>query len=113
MTATRPNTDVPFFYDAPEHASQMAVVDAIKAELEAVSGAVEHYSKTYSDDQLTCTQRWEFGDVTHWQNYMSSINTRLPRGIIDRNLYFLDNGHKLSFTWTDDFGQSGTVVQVA
>jgi hypothetical protein len=113
MTATRPDTSVPFFYDSPDHAEQMAVVDAIKQEMEIVEGVIESYSKTYSEDNLTCIQTWEFGNISYWQQYMTSINTRLPRGIINRNIYFLDHGHKLTFTWIDDNGVEGSVVQVA
>lgn len=113
MVATRPDTSAPFFYDSPEHAEQMSTVDAIRLEIASEEGAVEHYSKVYSDDQLTCTQVWEFGNVMHWQKFMTEINVRLPRGIINRNLYFLEHGHKLTFIWVDDNGVEGSVAQVA
>lgn len=112
--ATRPNTDAPFFYDAPEHAEQMAAVDNIRANLASMpDNLLEFYSKTYSDDQLTCTINYGFKDYIVWQTFMSNINVSLPRGIVDRNIYFLDHGHKLTWAGTTPEGETGIIVQVA
>lgn len=111
--ATRPNTDVPFFYDAPEHAEQMASVDLIREEIAANEGAIEQYSKTYGENQLSCKIEIVFGDPQYWHMYMTQVNTQIPRGIINRNLYFLDHEHTLVLHWLDGLGGEGTIVQVA
>jgi hypothetical protein len=111
--ATRSNTDVSFFYDAPEHAEQMAVVDNIRANLANMpDNLLEFYSKTYSDDNLTCTTNYGFKDPVVWQTFMSNINMSLPRGIIIRNTYFLDHGHQLILAITTPEGETGIIVQV-
>lgn len=92
LTCIRPDTEVPFFHDAPQYSTIQQLRTMLK---EMHPELVISSETTLSSDETTFTNVLTYPDKAAYDTYAALVKSTVPNWPTVRNQYYKDNGHHL------------------